>query len=237
MKRLFSTFLLVSVSLCAQWNPLVSAHANLGIQTWDSFVGPSSTYTGTFSTNSPTDLFGSILSISGITGPAIQSAGTAQVSGMYTAISQSFSMNVTAGSSIVVDFGSSASFPLLTATVTDTLGNVYVQYPFGHISGVSFFIGAWVSSGVSGGTDTVTVTLTGFGTPTLSNFIAIHEYPGFAVVNSFPTGFCVGPCNGSITASTVSTGNLLHYFIGSFPAYFPIPVGGPGAQPAIVFTN
>jgi hypothetical protein len=119
-------------------------------------------------------LFGAIVQIPGL-GPFVQGAASATPLGSYTTITQAFTSNTAAGNILIVDIEFDGTFPIVSASCTDSQGNIYSQMLFGHVSGEADYIGCFMAV-CGAGANTVTITLTGPGTPVISTAIAVHEY-------------------------------------------------------------
>lgn len=156
-------------------------------------------------------LFGAIIAVPGL-GPFVQSASSASTIGSYTTITQAFANPTTAGNILVIDIVVLGTFPLVSASCSDSQSNIYSEIIFGHVPGSADYIGTFMCV-CGAGANTVTITLTGPGTPAESTAIAVHEYEAgtASVPGDWTPGLSVSPgdrVSGSGTVQICTTGGV-----------------------------
>lgn len=209
-----------------------SASSADSIDTYDALALGPGTYSASASLSCNDFLHATLLAVKGA-GPLVQSAASASASGSFSSVSLAFTNPNTAGNCIIVSLDFAASFVVVSATCMDSNGNTYPEIQFDHVPGGGVFAGTFVAFGIAAGANTVTINLTGAGTPGGAIAIAISEYAGGTAVDSFDHEFLIGAGTVSLSVPTTAAGDLLylgisisHACAGSpFDVVGPIPQG------------
>lgn len=178
--------------------------ANVVLETFDSQVLLPAEYSATVTLPCNDQLTGAMVALKG-NASFVQAASSAGSSSVYTA-SCAFSANNTAGNQIIVAVAVAAGIGLLNVAISDTQGNSYTQIvgPLHDLSGAQF-ISLFLATGIAGGANTISVTISNAGAPGIIN-LALHEYSGITSVDSY--GSVIGG-----TGEYGSTGTGSYYIV------------------------